>query len=344
MFRFWPLLLLFAACGRWGVEPLLSQGDAMDLDTSASAPSGRGSNPSIDPDDAGAEEGHGGNSGSGGNGAAMGAGGAMMGAGGAAMGAGGAAMGAGGAAMGAGGAAMGAGGAAMGVGGTPAVSAAIAPFYGMWKGTARNGNINYAVEISVEDRALNQKLGLFHVPAFDCGGVTTLSTLGATLVYKESLDFDPRRTCGPAGTTTLASTGADTLSYSFFDGKKTDKGTLVRVSSAGALLPSSALGLWSGVATNLTPSGTQTVNLALFSAKVGSIAGHVAYPTKNCGGTLTLAAANAGTFTFSEKLSRVVAGCMDGNTITISVVGAQLNFHWAASNGAASGDATLSAL
>jgi hypothetical protein len=372
MFRAWPFLLVFVACGRWGVEPLLSPGDAMDSDAGSGVPSGRGSSPPVEEDDAGVpvggagttnEGGSGGFLGAGGTainaggaamnaggaamgmgGAAMGMGGAAMGMGGAAMGMGGAAMGMGGAAMGMGGAAMGMGGAAMGMGGIPAVSAAVSPFYGMWKGTARNGSINYPIEISVVDRAPGKNLGLFHVVSYDCGGFTTLNTVGATLVYKESLIFDLRSNCGPAGTTTLTPTNSTTLGYSFFDGKKTDKGTLTRASTPGSALPSTMLGLWSGTSTNVNPSGTQTVNLAMVSGNIGTVAGHITYPSKSCGGTLTLSAANAGTYTFSEKLSRSVTGCTDGNTITISVVGAQLKFHWAASSGGASGDATLSVL
>ncbi|MDX2023483.1 MAG: hypothetical protein SF187_24820 [Deltaproteobacteria bacterium] len=380
---FAPLLLVLVACGRLGVESLAvgdastdaelgrgsrgepgDDGGVFDLDgftpvpnadDDAAAPAGGGSFGSGGSSGAGGAVATGGTPGTGG----MSATGGSPGTGG--MSATGGAPGTGGVAAtggtpGTGGVAATGGtpgtGGVVATGGTPgtggvvsaAPSAAIASYYGSWIGSARNASLTYPVEIAVVDRNPNEKLGLFHIPSFDCGGITTLSTLGTTLVYKETLLFDARSNCGPAGTTTLTPTGSGTLDYAFFDGKKTDRGSLAR--RAGYIGPSptswlNVSSLWSGSTTNLNPGGVQTVYVALFPTKVGNIGGHVVYPSKRCGGTLTLTGVNGQTLTYVEKLSHAIASCTDGNTVTATSNGAGLTYTWSAGTGA-SGSGTLS--
>lgn len=212
----------------------------------------------------------------------------------------------------------------------------IKPFLGAWAGTARNGSIVYSVETSVADRAVGQAVGLFFIPKFDCGGTTRLKSLGTSLVYSETLLYDPRDNCGPSGTSTLTPGAAHVLNYVFDDGRKIDRGSLSKLSVTGAAVPAAWQGVWMGQLTGSRPEDNRDLYLALTSGAIGSVAGHFLSPQIACSGRLVVQAASDASVELNLMPIEPPHGCTSGSATVRNVAG-NLEFTWRGADGGSAG-------
>jgi hypothetical protein len=220
-----------------------------------------------------------------------------------------------------GGGSSGTGGASMGGAGGPAGAVAAAPFIGLWRGNARNGSIDYGVELALTEGAVGERFGIFFIPDFDCGGTVTLNSIGGNLVYREALLFDRRNQCGPAGTVTLIPTNmADRLDYRFYDGAKTDRGNLQRHAPLGSATPSLYVGLWE------SSIGPRQVLLAMVRGDSGQATGYIAYPRQNCAGFLTLRSVSSEEIVLDERVTTTGSGCTATATVRLRPQGANLDY------------------
>lgn len=101
--------------------------------------------------------------------------------------------------------------------------------------------------------------------------------------------------------------------------------------TAAVLAPQAAsaqamAGTWSGIVTQTFTDGREVS----FTAMVSFVPGGpvlIAYPSDSCGGTL-VPVAMKGTPTYRENITYGLDICVDGGTVTLTLAGDTLEYHW----------------
>jgi hypothetical protein len=97
--------------------------------------------------------------------------------------------------------------------------------------------------------------------------------------------------------------------------------------SPSAPTPTTVVGTWTGTVTQTQPHQSYATTMVLSTSQSGTI--EYGAPA-SCGGTLSGPGGGGPTFTFTERITHGF-NCINGGTVTATVTGNVLSFHWAGS-------------
>ncbi|HEY4242006.1 MAG TPA: hypothetical protein VGM88_19435 [Kofleriaceae bacterium] len=91
---------------------------------------------------------------------------------------------------------------------------------------------------------------------------------------------------------------------------------------------STVTGTWVGTAFQYDNRNRWPVTIVLHKAEVGDVMGTVDYPSYSCGGNLIRADDDNGAIILTESMTRLGNDCVDGATIRVRRVGADIDVRW----------------
>ncbi len=232
------------------------------------------------------------------------------------------------------------GGATAGSGGTTEPSLTT-DYVGQWFGTSKSQGNQYEVELAVAPADVGERVSIFYLPGTPvatCGGIGRLVSVGASLVYDETLLFGSMAYCLGASQATLSLISASSLDYDWLEpnSSRHHRGVLTRRSQTGAAVAAGFQGMWTGTLQQSMPSATREVFIVVDQAAIGEPVAQLLYVSagNRCGGQASLVSAAAGSLVLSEALTVAGEGCPPDGSITLIPEGNALAFAWSSSSSA----------
>ncbi|NTU80106.1 MAG: C40 family peptidase [Chloroflexales bacterium] len=188
-------------------------------------------------------------------------------------------------------------------------------FIGSWQGTGSqvNPSNTWTVLTTITGGQVGALIGIIAYPSLRCGGELRLRKINPDSI--EVLEHITYGGCFDNGITTYKVANGQLIYTQYYTYRPTTAtATQDRNNSIGTTIPEPYLGIWRG-ATN--QGRNWTIDLALNNANKDIIAGTVAYPSLNCGGTLALASVTSALIVFSERIT--YGNCIDNLIVTLEL-------------------------